>query len=250
MTAAPPEAATSVWLDRDLHVLSRWEVRLAPTDRLGPVSADAAHWLGCHWFDWTLDEHASRKAYALGPPAADRTGALVFPVRCLTTEMAHRLQSRAVPGAEVRVGQRTYRVCRPLRLLAVEPWQAIRDSPPAKWWRLTTVTPVTFTHGNRTSGWPVAATIVRSLLHRWPGGADPEAEIRGFRDVHVRDGAGRTRTVRLDRVTNCFEGWVDLTADSAETRARLAPLMAFAAYSGIGAATAWGFGTVTVTPHR
>jgi hypothetical protein len=236
--------------DRDLHVLSRWEVRLAPVDRLGPVSVDAAHWLGCHWFDWTLDEHVSRKDYALGPPSVDGTGALVFSMRCLTNDMAHRLQARAIPGTRVRVGARSYRVCRPPRLLAVEPWSAIRDAPPAKRWRLTTVTPVTFTSGNRTSGWPVAATIVRGLLNRWPGVVDVEAEMRGLRDVHVRDGDGRTRTVRLDRITNCFEGWVDLTADSPATRARLAPLMAFAAYSGIGAATAWGFGTVTVTPHR
>lgn len=229
--------------------LSSWEVRLAPETAVGRVSLDAAHWLGCHWFDWITDDHARRKDYALGAPRLDHHGHLVFTVRCLTSMIAQRLQDSARPNTPLRVGSAHYRVASPPRLLEVVDLDAVRATAPQKVWRLRTLTPMTFTNGNRSSGWPQARTIVRSLLARYPDTAHVVDDAsKALADVYIRDGDGHTETLRLRRVTNCFSGWIDLAADDQDARRRLAAPLAYAAFSGLGASTAWGFGTVEVIP--
>jgi CRISPR-associated endoribonuclease Cas6 len=159
------------------------------------------------------------------------------------------------PPAEVRFGSRARTV------LAAElhrrSYAELAQGTPARHVRLTMTTPTFFTLDGRDLPLPDPALMIRGLLARWnsyaPGplriGAD---DARALVDAIYLDGMwGASADVELGhglRQTG-FVGQADLrllAATSDYIATMFTALTRFAAYAGVGARTAYGFGAVDV----
>ena len=202
------------------------------------------------------------KSFALSPPERLADGTTRVEIRLLVDdrsfvdhflerlgELAHRgvvLGGRPVPllasGGPGSVGM--------VGLSSAVTWAELaREATPERNVRVTFLSPY-FTRDGRTHHlFPLAGSVVRSLLRRWnvfaPGdvaglrGEDVAVGIGGFKGETITVGAGSVRYTG-------FVGTVDYVFESrSDSDRRLAhQLFLVAPYTGLGSSTPYGFGLV------
>jgi CRISPR-associated endoribonuclease Cas6 len=107
--------------------------------------------------------------------------------------------------------------------------------------------------GTRTSPWPAPESVLTSLASRWRALRPQTAPALSrdlARSVWVSDVEGRSECLRSrDMLVSGFVGRVRYVCDgSAEAAATVGALFSFARFAGIGSHTAFGLGTVDLSP--
>lgn len=261
---------------------SRWEVTIeGPRDV--PVPLAAAQAVVSGWLDdpprgsgagprqaGRSAHAAAARAWACGPLrtglTAAGTTAAVLEVRLLDDMLAGRLARATRPGRGVRLGAGEYRVAGPAREAGRASWADLRRWSGERAWQVRFVTPVCLRRGNRTAPWPAPESVARGLAERWrrldpatapspPGRGAPSvwvSDIEGRSEAHILSrrarGGGQSRA--SEEVISGFTGRIRYVCDhGTETEAAdFGALLAFAAYSGAGSHTTYGFGVARPEP--
>ena len=233
----------------------RWVVRLAGR---GAEQVELAHLHAAlsHWFDHRPAEGAApgtdthtavEKDYSVSAPTLMTLGGLSVTVGTLTGSAAVALLRHATPGQLVRLGSASLRITEPPELESHRTWAELASDTGARAWTLDFQSPTSFLRGQRTSPLPTPEVVLRGLMVDWRTWADatsytpPEHTPSG---VIVTEIDGTTERLQVGhRWYRGFVGRVRFSAD--ETSAPLvAPLFALAPFTGVGAGTRKGLGTV------
>jgi CRISPR-associated endoribonuclease Cas6 len=236
---------------------SRWWVPL-PDVRPEFVKLNHIHAAVSGWFDRTEDEHRDGlKPYALSPLSRER-GSVGLEIGTLSDEATRRLHEATAPGTQIRLGNQI-RDLRGAQLLHTDSWENLAAHTGDECWTLEFLTPTTFRSGDRASPLPHAATILRSLARAWDN-YSPLPRQRpdlSWTSVWVSDLDLRSEVVeivtqaratgaRLPVTVSGSLGVLTLRCDDRETAAAAGPLLALAAYAGVGSMTRKGLGVTRV----
>lgn len=223
---------------------SRWVVALAgPAGISFPV--EAPHAVVSRWLD--VDHRAPVKQYAVSPPDS-LAGRTVLTVRLLDDGLAQRLAEATTPGRPVRLGRHQLTIATPPECVDEIGWDRLLAARGRRW-DVRFCSPTTFRNGNRTSPLPSPAGVLSGLRARWAA-ASPVLLPSPAGDLWVSDLDGRNEMLALrGTVVSGFVGRVTYACGTEDAPA-YGPLLAFAAYAGIGSHTAFGLGTVEVTKGR
>lgn len=236
----------------------RWWVPIPGVDpaRVKPAFVHAAI---TRWFDDDEAEHEARdKPYVVSALAADADGGTGVEIGVLTMRARQRLLRACAPGSMVRLGNQSRPLGTPSIVHACT-WAELAEPSPVRAWRLDLLTPATFKNGDRCAPLPQVTGMLRTLAHSWetfadtpcpqwrPVAGDLWAADLELRSVVVRMPMGR-RAPGREITVSAATGWFVLRAATEQCAARAGPLIALAAYTGIGAMTRKGLGVVRVTP--
>lgn len=220
-------------------------------------------------------EHSDQvKKWACGSPRAitgddTRTGTgsgIEVQVRLLDDALTARLQAAIPAGTTVQLGTGHYQVCGPAQMIAQATWPELRRWPGTRAWQVRFLTPACARRRNRASPLLAPDTLARGLAKRWqlldPTTA-PQLTWRGAGPIWVSDLDGHSEVKILSRrahqdsgpphqeeIISGFTGRVRYVCDggTATEAACFDALLAFAAFAGAGAHTAYGFGTIAPEP--
>jgi CRISPR-associated endoribonuclease Cas6 len=180
-------------------------------------------------------------------------GRVVLEVRLLEDGLAVRLAAHAVPAVPVRLGRHWLAVAGVPVLDIACSWSEFVGERGRRAWEVGYRSPTTFRRGTRTSPWPAPESVLTSLAARWralrPQTA-PELSRDLARSVWVSDVEGRSECLRLrGTVVSGFVGRIRYVCDGPdEAAATVGALFAFAQFAGIGSHTAFGLGTIDLSP--
>jgi CRISPR-associated endoribonuclease Cas6 len=266
-------------------MLSRWEIRLhGQAGAAIPITAPQA--LVSRWLDdppprrvgnatgpARLSGHDDQvRKWACGPlrslPAEPGSNAthLALQIRTFDSRLDTKLKDTINVGTRLRLGNGEFEITAPPELAAQASWQSLRRWTGTRAWQIHFLTPTCFRRGSRTSPWPAPETLARGLTDRWrrlhPQTAPPPpapgpasiwvSDIDGRSDVHTL-----TRNVRRhgtwhteDEIISGFTGRIRYVCDNGTDNQAAAfdALIAFAAYSGAGSHTTYGFGILRPEP--
>lgn len=245
---------------------SLWEVRLrregAPGVTLRPT-ASGVHAVTSRWLHADAparssgEAHASEHLYSVAwAPMGSRHAAVRLAL--LDDSLQQPLRERACPGAGGMLGQAAVVV---ESLTFHRNFALLPDTLPSVGrWRLTFPAGVTFNSHGVYSPWPSPERVLNSLLRRQSlalglENDDGEAAALAAKvtvvdaDLRRRHHWIGTRTAGAPRPINCVAGEVEWAiADRNDAPTRVARLLEFGTYSGVGAKTAWGIGVLVARP--
>jgi CRISPR-associated endoribonuclease Cas6 len=233
---------------------SRWEVHLPGIDP-DSVTPERLHAVVAGWFDTTAGAHQDKlKAYsASARPAGTAT---VIEVGLVDDTLVDRLYTSAGVGARVRVGYRTVVLDADPRQTNGVPWTQLHKATTATAWGLHVHTPATFRRGNTFTPNPAPKAILGGLRRVWQTFAPKDLSALVLEltpePVWLTDITVTSAVLRVNgRVMSAFTGRIRFACDTtAQTAAAVDRLVRLAPYSGIGAYTGWGFGTVRTDTTR
>ncbi|WP_028709297.1 CRISPR system precrRNA processing endoribonuclease RAMP protein Cas6 [Propionicicella superfundia] len=223
--------------------------RVAP-----PVKVEHLHAALSRWFDrgtsdaGGVDHRAQTKPYTISPLSGevDRFG---VEVSVLTAEARDRLTLCAGSGERVRLGERWTIPGRALLQSSVS-WGELAEGLPGCRWDLEFVTPGTFRTGNRSCGFPVPSSLLRSPAQCWNRfSSATKVELS-----HEESGSVWVSDFDIESVPLAVKGLrvggvmgrLRLRCDDASTAAKVGSLLRLAEYCGVGSYRTKGFGIVRV----
>ena len=217
--------------------------------------------MAAQWLDTGIGAHrAASKAWSVGWPQRTAAG-VTIDVRTYGAGSGYQLGSTACAGHPVRFGTHRGRIAKDARVVAQRDWAAFTNAPAATAWTIEFLSPTTFRRANAFHPLPTPATILRGLEASWRRYAPIRLEQspRAASDeVLVTDIAGESVTMRELQRTGPHRRATELTISGFVGSMRLVcpgpaatpvgQLLAWAEFTGIGAWTTRGLGTVRVTP--
>lgn len=234
-----------------------WRVSLNFPASTKPTLA-GTHGMACQWLDSDATHRDQVKSWSVSWPER-RAGGFDLEVRTFGCGAANRLLARARAGASVRLGQQFGAVARDPVATVATPWSEFARSTSTSAWDIEFVSPTTFRRGNVFHPLPTPRTILTGLRMSWsalsPLPLDGEL---GIDDVWVSDIAGRSIVIPAPQRTGAertstrltisgFVGNIRLIAPEPSSTA-VGQLLRWAEFTGVGAWTTKGLGTVRVQP--
>ncbi|HZK06091.1 MAG TPA: CRISPR system precrRNA processing endoribonuclease RAMP protein Cas6 [Actinomycetaceae bacterium] len=201
----------------------------------------------------TTDHIRNVKPYSIAAPRPEGHSGIIIEIGVLTDIAETRLLKGIPAGRAFRFGRDIGQATAVPRLLGGASWAQLSDLPPARRWSVRFLTPTTFRDRDRSSPLPAPSSALRGLTLKWnalSGLAPIEHTGEQTASVWVSDIEGRS--VPLDvggRILSGFVGESVWRCDNDAVAPDVGRLLAMAQFSGIGSATAKGFGTVRVRPH-
>lgn len=245
---------------------SLWEVRLRregmPDVSLRPT-ASGVHAVTSRWLHTDAsarssgEAHASEHLYSVAwAPMGSHRAAIRLAL--LDDSLQQPLRERACPGMGGTLGQATVVV---ESLTFRRNFALLPDTlPPVGRWRLTFPAGVTFNSHGVYSPWPSPERVLNSLLRRQSLALgrecdDGEAAALAAKvtvvdmDLRRRHHWIGSRSAGAPRPINCVAGEVEWSiAERDDAPTRIARLLEFGTFSGVGAKTAWGIGVLKAQP--
>lgn len=237
---------------------SRWWVSL-PGVKPEYVKLHHVHAAVSAWFDRTEDEHRSgTKPYALSPLSGE-PGDIGIEVATLTDEATRRLSEATSEGQHIRLGNQI-RDLHGARLLHSESWEALAACRDDREWRLEFATPTTFRSGDRSSPLPHPVTILRTLGRTWDAWSpltrsspEPPWTSVWVSDLDLQSQVleittqARSTEAKIPLTVSGCLGTITLRCDDPKVAEAAGPLLALAAYAGVGSMTRKGLGVTRVS---
>lgn len=227
---------------------SRWVIPLSRIDDEA-VSPTQKHAVISTHLDQGSD-HTTR-TFAVGrmQSSGDVT---ILEVGLLKPLLEPRLLQEIKPGQVLRFGHQFATVVDTPRCLGAESWEDLAAAPTRRAWVVSYDTPTTFKNRSRTSPWPDHSSVLRGLEDLWDRWSGLPARLQTYGDARqlwVTDIAGHSETEDVGSenkriIVSGFVGRVRYQCDDERVATAATPLFELARYSGIGALTSKGFGSI------